>query len=198
MGTANLRSISKVCNEARPSGAKAKLFLTCKGELNGMPATREEVVLAAVGTPGPGDSKIYDEPFDFSLAPTGSGYWREIDIRVDSADYQNFLQGADGGKSYRQELPFSLDGATDEENAEFADVLAALSGCMIAMLPAKTGKYLVLGDTENPASLQDGNSALGKGGDDENGWNFILKANLGYAGMNYDAETHGIDVTPNT
>lgn len=190
---ADLLTLTRVCGTVEPKGTKSILYVTVKGELTGFPQTREEVVLAAAGTPAQGDSKILDEPFDFSGAPTDYGFWRSAPILLNTGAFTNRGQGDLGGRSMENEIIGFIPG-NDSKTKEFIDCLMAYDGCLIGMIPDKAGRYQVGGNLEDPlqVEIQEG----GTGGD-RVGYSIRLYCDTGVTNMEYDADTHGIDVTPN-
>ena len=91
---------SAQCGVANPAGTEVDLYYTCSCELNAWPKTRWEVVTAASGTPAEGDTMILDEPFSFSGAPSGSGYWRKATIIVDTGAITDAVEGEVGGQGF--------------------------------------------------------------------------------------------------
>lgn len=190
---AKLTSFTKACGKNKPKGTKLKCYVTYTGELSGMPQTREAVVLAASGSPIAGDTKIYDEPWDFSTAPTGEGFWRSFPILINTGQFRNFEEGEEGGKTMMNEIVGFIDD-NGPAAREFVDCLRAGNGCIIGMIPDKQGNHHVCGDIENPCyvDVEEG----GTGGD-RVGYSIRLYSDSGFTNMQYDADTHGIDITPN-
>ena len=198
-----LRGLSKsagTCGKPKLAGTKAKLRITC-GEcdlLNGMPATRAELKTLA-NTPElivPGDTKIFDEPFDFSGAEAGAGYWREYSISVDSGSLKAVLEGEQGGQGFANSIPFYLEGM-NEVVFEELDALVAHSGCMVASIELKDGTAIVIGSDEIGVIVESAEFDSGVKNGDKKGGQMVLKATDGFAPMVYDAATHGFDITPN-
>jgi len=186
---AKLTTFTKACGKNKPKGTKLKCYLTYTNELNAMPQTRADIA----ATPVPGDTKIYDEPFDFSSAPTGQGYWRSFPILINTGQFKNTEDGEEGGKTMINEITGSIDD-NSAEGREFIDCLRAGNGCLIAMIPDKSGVHHVCGDLENPCYVE---IPEGGTGGDKVGYDFRLYSDTGFTNMQYDAETHGIDITPN-
>ena len=178
-------------------GAKTKLRIAPLSDFNGWPQTRAEVVLAAAGIPAQGDTMILDEPFDFSTAPTGEGYWREYDIVVDSGDLTASLQGEPGaGQSFQNQLPFYLSG-TSAERLEFANTIKNCCEGFAAMIVDKDDTHYVIGEPGLPVFPVTIEVGLGKASGDKKGGDYVLQQSSGTTFKIYDAATHGVDVTPN-
>jgi len=193
-----LQSLGKDnCGKPNLPGTKIKLRLTEICELaNGMPATRSELVLAASGTPEVGDKKIYDEPFDFSAAASGEGYWREYDILVDTGSLNAMLEGEVGGQGFANKIPFFIVGLGPAQ-LEIADDFVAHSNCLIASIVSRDGIAYVIGRVDNPVTIESAELTLGLKNGDRKGGAWVLNASEGYSPMTYDADTHGFDITPN-
>lgn len=186
-----MKSLTRSCGKSIPPGTKTKARFTFTSELTGWPATKE-----AGGGTDQGDSKILNEPFDFAAAGSGLGYWRELDILVDTGAVTDTLEGEIGGQSFVNRMPFFVlgDGAAQRE---FADQVAANAGCFIWMIQSKSGNHLVLGNPDNPVFVEEIEGGTGTAPGDRVGFQYTLYANTGLTTMLYDAATHGVDLTPN-
>jgi len=187
----SLNDMLLACGEKRPPGTKSKLYWTLKEELQSMPATRADLVIAPA-VAAPGDTKIYDEPFAF-VATSGVGYWRSMDILVDTGQLREIGEGEIGSLKHIQEVDFFLLGnkAIQQENL---DALTAHSGCLIAIIPTQDGSFHVVGDLDNPVFIK---PYTGGSGGDKVGYEMSAMANTGYSSLLYNADTHGINITPN-
>lgn len=188
---AEIQSLTRVCGQSIPPGTKLRAYFTLKDELTGFPQTREDL-----GGTAQGDSKILDEPFDFSGAPVGKGFWRELDILVDTGSEVDTLEGEIGGQGYVQRLSYFILGAGAPQR-EFADLVAANAGCLIFMIQDKAGNYIVVGDPDNPVFIEAAEIGTGTQTGDRVGGQYTMYANTGVTAPLYDATTHGIDTTPN-
>ncbi len=187
-----LKSFAKA-KQQRPPGLRAELLITYAPELAAWPRTKAEI--SATGANG--ETVILDEPFDFSTAPAGEGYWRKYNIIVSSAKLDDTIEGELGGQGIYSMLAFQLAGTAAEE-IEFANLLVAGSGCFIAAISDKNGQYRILGNLTDPAYIVSGGilSSGAKIGDVKGG-TYTLRSDTGYASPIYDANTHGFDLTPN-
>lgn len=169
--------------------------MTYIAELTGYPMTRAQVANAATPNSAlPGDTKILDEPFDFSAAPVGEGYWRSFPILINTGIVQNTEEGEIGGKTMMNEGLFFISGNGPVEK-ESVECLRGASGCGIFMFPDKAGRHQVVGTDESPAYFEITESG-GTGGE-RVGYNVRVYADTGAINLEYDATTHGIDITPN-
>lgn len=190
---ARVSTFTKPCGQNNAKGTKEIAYVSYTDEIAAMPQNRFDVVTAALGTPVLGDKKIYDEPWDFSGAPSGQGYWRSFPILINTGQFRNVEEGEIGGKSMMNEFVGFVPG-NNSEVRESIDCLRAGSGCMILMVPDKNGVYHVAGSIENPLYV-DVNEG-GTGGD-RVGYDLRFYADGGFTNMEYDADTHGIDIDAN-
>jgi hypothetical protein len=179
------------CAKPNPPGTETDLYYTCSCELNGFPKTKKEL-----GGTDVGDSKILGEAFDFSTAPSGSGYWRKAKILVDSGEVKDILEGEVGGQGFKSSTNFYIKG-TDKEQLEFADNMAAASGCIVAMLRDRNGNLRVIGKTAIPATVEAAEGTTATKNGEKRGFAWTISAATGLTAPIYDDATHGIDVQPN-
>jgi len=180
----NLRAITRSCGSPVPPGVKQTIYLIPKDEISVFPAVE--------GTTTAGDTKRLSAAFTM-VTTVGKGYWRSIDILVNSGNHRNTLAGEIGGQKIEQRFDFVVLG-NGPVQAEFVDTLLCQSGCLIALIPAKDGNYIVMGDKDNPAYLE---AVEGGTGGDRSGHTFTLYADTGYTPYYYDI-ADGIDITPAT
>jgi hypothetical protein len=178
------------CGSQAQAGTEVDLYYTCSCELAGWPATK-----ADNGGTADGDTKILDEPFDFTGAATGTGYWRKATIVIDTGSIDDALEGEVGGQGFKSSIPFRIKG-TDAEQLEFADNLVAYSGCLVAMLRDRKSNLRVLGTKSIPASVESVAGTTGKKNGETTGFDYVLTASTGKTAPIYDDATHGINVTP--
>lgn len=190
---ATLVKLTKQCGTPEPKGTKQLVYVIPISEITGFPQTREEVVLAASGTPVAGDSKILDEAWDLAAAAVGLGYWRSAPVLVNTGDVNNIQEGEIGGETVTNEINGFIP-SNSSATKEFIDCIQSYSGCLIAMIEDKSGRFQVVGNRENPVYVQTPNG--GTGGD-RVGFQFRLFSETGFTNMEYDGATHGVDVSPN-
>lgn len=183
---ADLKSLTKLCGTSPIKGIKTRFYTTATAELNGWPETAAEG-----GGTAQGDTKILDEPFTF-VTTVGLGYWRSVDILVDTGEYMNEMEGDIGGQEFKQRFSFFILGDAPAQR-EFVDVLLKNSGCLINLIQGKNGDTLVQGNLENPVFVQ---SITGGRRGTRVGYEVTLFSAEGFTYMTYDAATHGIDITP--
>lgn len=189
---ANLIDLTKLCGKFKAAGLATTLYLIPYDEISVWPDTRKQVVEAASGTPAAGDEKILDEPFEY-VTTSGLGYWRRIPILVNTQDLRDTMEGEIGGQKYVQRLDFQVQGS-NSERLSFADSLLQNSGCMVPMIADKNGQYHLLAKKDFPAFLE---AAEGGPGGELNAFTFTLYNDMGLTHLLYDADTHGINITPN-
>jgi hypothetical protein len=171
-----LNSMTRVCGTANPPGTKAVFRFWKKGELTTWPAT-----VAAGGGTAAGDTKRLAG--NFSFIP--SGYMREVDVLVDSAQLKNMLEGEPGGQGYKTEVTFFVLG-TQAEQLEFADCMAAFSGCLIGMLETRAGDKHVIGNIDIPCFITAAEMDSGAKNGDKSGTAYTLTASTGYTSFIYN------------
>lgn len=188
-----LTSLIKQCGKKNLAGTEIDLWYTCSCELTGFPRTKAVID----GTTVPADTKLLDEPFDFSNAPAGEGYWRHTKVVVDTAAITDTLEGEVGGQAYKNGLPFFLAG-TDAENLAFADAMAIYSGCLIFMMKDAMENHRVIGKTGRPASAESIEGTTGLKNGDRRGFAYTMMAGTGLTAPIYNvSETNIIKLTPN-
>lgn len=169
--------------------------MTYNAEYAATPQTRYDIAEAASpGSAAQGDTKILDEPWDFSAAAAGEGFWRSFPILIGTGEVVNVEEGEIGGKSMTQEANFFIPGNGPVEK-EAVERLRAASGCATCMIPDKQKRYQVVGDKENPCYF-DITEPGGTGGA-RVGYQVRAYSDAGKINLEYDADTHGIDITPN-
>ena len=187
-------TFTRSCGKNEASGTMEKGYLTYTAELAAMPDNRFDVVTAASGTPVAGDTKILDQPWDFTGAPTGEGFWRTFPILINTGEVVNVEEGEIGGKTMSNDANFFIPGNGPVEK-EAVEALRSGSGCCIIMIPDKQKRYQVVGSIDQPAYF-DITEPGGTGGA-RVGYQIRAYSDAGAINLEYDADTHGIDITPN-
>lgn len=172
----------KDCGVRFVPGTKVKIYAIPKDEITTYPAV--------LGTTALGDKKKLDGAFVLSTT-AGKGYWREFEIIVDTGDFKLLIEGELGGEMIKQRFTGFVPGMGAAQ-AEFADNMVCNSGCLILLIPTKSGDYIVMGTLEDPVYIEPGEG--GTGGT-RAGMTYNFYANTGVAPYYYDA-TEGIDTTP--
>ncbi|PHN06953.1 hypothetical protein [Flavilitoribacter nigricans] len=190
-----LSNLTRACGSQLPPGTELDLYFTLEEELAAWPDTQWQVTTDASGTPVQGDLKRIGEAFDFTGAGTDLGFWRKVKILVDTGNVRDLIEGEVGGLTVRSRLDFFIQGM-NAEALEWGDELMSYSGCIIAMVPLKGGEYVVLGNQANPCFVESGEGGSGAGTGDRVGHQYTLVCNTGFMPMLYDADTLGIDITP--
>lgn len=183
-----LLTLTKACGTQKIPGTKTTLFIALTPEITAFPQTEAEL-----GGTDQGDTKLLNEPFDFSGAATGLGYWRSCPVLVNTGNVRNTKEGEIGGSKSVQRLDVFIPDNSDSAR-EFIDCLIANDGCLIPGIEDKGGIFHVLGDLENPAYVE---ASEGGTGGDRVGYAVTFYADNGLTNYSYDAATHGIDTTPN-
>lgn len=188
-----LNTFARECGKNESAGIKEIGYMTYTSELATYPMTRAQVVTAASGVPDAGDTKILDEPFDFTGAASGQGYWRSIPLLINRGSVNNLEEGEIGGKTLTNEGLFFIPGNGPVEK-EAVECLRGASGCGIWMFPDKAGRYQVVGTIDSPAYFEI-TEASGTGGEVV-GYACRVFADTGFINLEYDATAHGINITP--
>jgi len=187
-----LENLVKECGQKLPPGTEVDIYYTCICELNGYPQTAKQL---AVGDPLPGDSVRLAEPFDFTTAESGEGYWRKARILINTGGVKWDKEGDLGGEGFMSAFRFFIIGS-EAEQIEFSVNLLKASGCIAMMIKQREATEMtVIGTDKIPAYVE---SIAGDGGEkngDLNGAAYSIKFDS-YL-LKYDDGTHGIDVTPN-
>ena len=177
----NIKSLLRVCGNTGLPGLQAKLYLIGKDEITAMPT---------VGSGAYGNAKTYTTAWDL-VTTTGLGFWREIDILVDSGELKALIEGNLGSKFVRNMLDFFVE-KMGKEQLQFLDDMVADSGCLIGMIRAKGAPTFVLGDKDNPLFLEAGEGGVNN---EQVGMKYTLMCNTGKAPMIYN-DGLAIDTTP--
>jgi hypothetical protein len=192
---AKFETFTRPCGKNEAPGTLETGYLTYVSEFDAMPQTRYAIAEAA--TPGsalPGDTKILDEPWDFAAAPSGEGYFRTFPILINTGEVTNVEEGEIGGKTMMNEANFFIPG-NDSIVKEAVERLRAGSGCCLIMVPDKSKRYQVVGSKDHPAYF-DITEPGGTGGA-RVGYAIRAYSDSGAINLEYDADTHGIDLVAN-
>ena len=114
---------------------------------------------------------------NFDFIPTG--YMREVDILVDTGGLKNILEGEPGGQGFKSEVTFYVLG-TKAEQLEFADMMAAYSGCLISMITTRSKDNHVIGTLESPCFVQTTEMDTGTKNGEKSGTQYSLYAATGF------------------
>lgn len=187
----SLVNITKACGQFKLPGTQLKVKYTLQSDLNGFPAT-----VAAGGGTAAGDTKRLGAAFDFTGAPSGSGYWREADILVDSGDLRWTLEGDPGGQGINNSLPFFIEGALPAQ-LEAADMFLKYSGCIILSIEGRNGVDYVIGDLKMGVYIRTAEGGLGTTAGEQHGTAYEFYWPKGVTPYTIDATTYPFDTTPN-
>ncbi len=163
---ADFLSLTRSCGNAPIKGAKTKVYMIPFSEIDTFPQTRAAIKIAGgIETPEQGDTKILDEAYGL-VTTSGKGYFREVDILVNTGDVANTLQGEIGGQENEVITRFFILGNGPKEK-EFVDLMMANNGCIHVAIPSKDGQMQAIGDRDNPVFVRtyDGGTGGGSGGD---------------------------------
>jgi hypothetical protein len=191
--------LAQVCGVPKPGGTTTTIYYLCKGELtNGMPDTAK--VIKELATPGSselGDAKIYGEPFDLASAPQGEGFWRRANCIIDEQELKDIIEGSLGNVGIANMFSFKLAGGITPASSETNQTMVDHDGCGIFMVKLRNGFYAVIGSVDSPCFVEASEGTTGKALGDGPGYVLSLRSNSGLSTFFYDADTHGIDITPN-
>lgn len=168
----SLSSLIKICGSDKPMGVKLRIYGIPKGDIT--------TFATASSTTNYGDAKVLDEPF---VLASGK-FWKEFDILVNSAEVLDEYVGETGGWSIQNVLPFHISG-NGKEHRQFMDDLLAHDGCMVFLVPEKSGEVSVIGNLDNPAFIREGSGGSGGADNSKRGRSYRLYANTGYAAPIY-------------
>ena len=186
-----LKNLTSVCGATYQFGTEVDAYITCSCELTGAPAT-----IADGGGTAEGDTKILDEPWDFTAAPTGEGYWRHFRILIDTGRLKAAIEGDVGAQGFKNSVEFFVPG-NQAAQMEFADNFVGSSGYVVMMIRIPGYHMAVIGSRARPAKVEtleiDGGAIL----TDRVGGAYLVSATGKKSYDFYDDATHGIDLTPN-
>lgn len=182
----DIKDLVKNCGAPNPPGTETVLYIVPESEITTFPGL--------LATTGPGDSVILDGPIVLDAVTTGIGFFRQIPIVSNSGMVNDNMVGEIGGRSFESDFTFFVAG-TEEDRLEFANNMA--NCCFVAMIRTKTGKYRVIGKLGDPAYANEIAATTGAAPGDRNGTAYVLKYDSGKTLPFYDADAHGIDITPN-
>lgn len=167
----DFQTFIKVCGTPNPAGTKAFLWVQKIGAI-------ADPFPAPTGTPSAaGDTKVLTGAFTYEVGePQG---FVKIPIVPDSGQIEDNLVGNEpGSQGIESFIDFRIAG-TKKEQLEFYDTLVSFSGCMVAILQTKAGEKRVLGDKDNPASVESLQARTGQVQGDPNGATIRLKSSMG-------------------
>lgn len=185
-----LNNTGAECGSQTPPGTEVDLYYTCTCEMTGFPATE-----ADGGGTDLGDKFKLAEPFDFTGAAAGLGYWRHTKLLVDTGAFKALLEGELGGQSGMAQIRGFIIGS-DAERTEVLDNFRLYSGCLSLMIKGKDAdRSVVIGTPTVPAQVESAEMDSGEKAGDRNGTAYVFKAS--HLPFFYDDETDGIETTPN-
>lgn len=179
--------VACVCNESNPAGTNTILRLAPACEIDTFPLTKaENGDISEMATQVELDGDIV-----FNATPTGCGYWREYQIKQYSGSFAYNLVGERGNKTFDNDILFTLTG-TNAEVRGFSALIA--NGCFVASIQTKADEWVVIGDKDNHAWIEQLSGNSGAATTDANETVFVIRANnkvphYGYEGV--------FDLTPN-
>jgi hypothetical protein len=188
----DFKGLAGDCGKRNPPGVRAKLYIIPASELTDHPRSLKEMTPA---TTTQGATKLLNEAFAY-VATSGLGYWREIDILVDTGSTEHATEGEIGNLSIRNSLNFVING-TAEKESELADQL--LNCCLVAaiQLRAEPLHYKIFGRYDDPAHIVEISGGSGVKVGDRNALVFKIQDSTGDMPSLYPVAT-GLELTPNT
>ena len=185
------KGLTGQCGKRNPPGLRAKIYLIPASELTAQPRTLKEVTPA---TTVKGATKILGEEFEY-VTTTGKGFWREVDVLIDSSSIDISTEGEIGNLSFKNGLNFVINGTAAEES-EFADEL--LNCCVVAavQLRAEEAHYKIVGRYDDPAHVEEVTGGSGLKVGDRNAMAFKLRDFSGEMLPQYPVSL-GLTLTPN-
>lgn len=139
------------CGAANIKGIAVQIHVACACDVDVIPAPPAYDPLT------PGASKIIPGNITMKLGK----FFRTIEIITDRGTVRSALEGPQGSQSFRNSLEFALAGS---DAATLAWWEQSKNGCLIAIIPEKTGRNRILGSLASPAhyesiELQNGSEA---------------------------------------
>jgi hypothetical protein len=155
-----LKSTRPNCNTVDSPGLSRIIRFIPVNELTGtMPPTLDIVTPA---TTIPGASKILAAPFTY-VATTGSGYWREIEVMLNSADLGQDLVGEGASQGFENKIQFTYPD-DDAAICEFLEQMVKCSKCGGVLASATnpdSGLTRIIGTIAQPAMIKAGSATSG-------------------------------------
>lgn len=176
----NLTNLINRCEEDNLPGIKQKIYACPASEFNGWPD---------VDT----DGVTLTEAFSFTGAGTGKGYWRAVEVQMDSASVSAKASGEVGSIMPSVTFPFFVNGFDTDAKAWAHE---NKNCCLVFLVPDRSGVYHVIGHPDDPAHLTEFDGGTGAKQGDKRGIMYTATWNAGKMPYSYDAATLGIDTTP--
>lgn len=193
----DIKNLSGLACDKKTPGNKVDIYYSPIGEHTGRPQTVAELNSATPENIVQGDTMRLGEPFDFTGAASGLGYWRKLTCILDTAKIEAILQGEVGSYSFDNMIDFEVSGVAAEQ-LEFAVALKNCCEGFTFMVPTKDGEHLVIGEPGLPVFPVSNTLSTGAGSGDKKAGVYQLKVNSSVPFYHYDAATHGIEITPNS
>lgn len=182
----DLQSLTKNCGQNNPPGTRTKLMFIPAEELTTHPGY--------LTTTNAGDSITLDAAWTH-VTDTGLGYWRELDITVDTGEIVTNTVGESGSLSFENQLNFFVNGFGPAEK-EFAN--KAANCCLVVAIQDRADKdnWHVLGQFNDPAQITEITGGTGIKTGDRRGMAYSIKDMTGSVPDVYP-DTFGFNMTPN-
>jgi hypothetical protein len=176
------------CGGMNPPGLRTKLYFIPAAELVGFPKTKDKMTPAGTAI---GDTVTIGEAFTM-VTTAGKGFFRTIDVVVDTAGLMSKTVGEVLSKSFENSLKFFVMG-TSVAALEFAECVA--NSCLVCLVQDREDNFFVIGRNNDPAHVESIEINWGEKQGDRKGSAYEIKSLDGRVPLLYPASLT-IDVTP--
>ena len=173
----DLKGLTAACGDPNPAGIKSKIYLASAGDVTNSPKLKSDMTPAGTNA---GDGATIGEVYTMASGKL----FKEFTIIPLSGEVTDTLVGEVGGKTFESTFDFMIAG-TKADQLEFAKCIA--NGCLIAIVPEKSGQRRVLGDKDDHAFVESIVLKTGKKGGDVRAGTYQIKSVQGYPAPVYDA-----------
>ena len=175
-------------------GIRKKLYYIPVSELTANPATSAATKVLASQTPALGDELIWETDFT-KVTTVGLGYFRSIDIHVETGEIKTEGTGNPGEVSFKNTLDFTVKGMSPAALQLGRDIANCCAG-FVFIIEDRNGSRKVLGRVGDGAFLTAASGTTGVASTDRAGVSYTITTFDGEPPMELKAGV-AIDTTPN-
>lgn len=187
-----IKTLAINCGEPNPPGLRTKMRFIPAKELTGFPKTKDKMTPAGTAV---GDTVTLGEVFTYVTTP-GKGYWRELDVLVDTGGLNSKTIGEIGGKSFQNTIKGFLPLAESSRAAILEWNQCMANACLVCAVQDRTDRWLIVGRDNDPAHIEEIDTNFGEKQGDRAGSAFSIKSMDGSVPLLYP-DTLAFDLTPN-